>query len=1135
MIRMSTTTDDMYVIKRDGEQHAVSFDTIQARINELCDMEPKIHIKCADLAIKIIEQMYSGISTDLIDELTAQQCASQNTTLTSYGHLASRITTSNLHKRTTNSFSSAMATLYQFKDVNGIHKPIIADHIHKFIENNAEKLDSMIVHSRDYDIDYFGMKTLERAYLTKVGGKIVERPQYMWMRVACGIHIRNKVRNYTPNDSIVLAQIAETYHLLSNKFFTHATPTLFNSGTPHPQLSSCYLLGMENDSIDGIYNTLGDCAAISKWAGGIGLHIHNVRGKGSHIRGTNGTSNGIVPMLRVFNMTARYVDQCFTGSTLVYSENGPKLIKDVEVGDSIINGAGQLDAIREKVEFLHHGKIMKINVSGATQTVFVTPKHPFLVVRDGAGSDGDIEMGIKNGVAFPEYVAANDLVLTDKMVVPNASMEDSTTECNYLTINSISYEIVPESQPIPVFDLKMTTSTQPSYLTEMGVCHNGGGKRNGSFAIYLEPWHPDIESFLDLKKNTGDEEQRARDLFYALWTPGLFMERVKTNQKWSLFCPDKCPGLANVYGDEFNALYELYESQGLAEKQVSARDIWFRVLDSQMETGTPYIMYKDACNQKSNQKNIGTIKSSNLCTEIVQYSDDKETAVCNLASINLTKFVTRPTPEWTFNQIVVIYTKPNCQYCIRAKMLMDDFGIAYNEYNVSDDEKRAIMYSEMSTLAGKPINTVPQIITFPDQDGAHTTTGDANHVEDAVYVGGFKDLQQKCKYQFDYSELQKTVHVIVRNLNKIINVNFYPTLKTKRSNLLHRPMGIGVQGLADTFQMMDLVFTGTEAAELNCKIFASIYHAAVTESCAISERRCSDMGAIYAAYKDGEIAFGPDPDDEVNSWSEDGNVNSIIADTTPIRAEMEMMERLYAVGSAPTTLGAYSSFHGSPLSKGELQFDLWNVAPNSMYDWDELRANVIKYGVRNSLLVAPMPTASTSQILGNNECFEPMTSNLYSRRTNAGEFIIANRHLMGELERMGIWNVDLKNEIIRNGGSIRGIDVIPADLREKYEIAWEMPMKTIIEMARDRGIYTCQSQSMNLWVADPNYKNLTALHFKSWELGLKTGSYYLRRKPKHRPQQFTIAPTTRGNSAVIANEIPVDTSKTEDGCDMCSG
>jgi ribonucleotide reductase alpha subunit len=847
------------------------------------------------------------------------------------------------------------------------------------------------------------------------------------------------------------------------------------------------------------------------------------------------------------------VDQCFTGSTLVFTENGPKRIIDIKVGDYVINGAGQLDIVYEKVEFIHSGKIMKINVSGATQTVSVTPEHPFLVIREkcDSRSDEDIEMGIKHGLTFPEYISAGELVLTDKMVVPNISNEghasnSSKSECNYLTINSISYENVPKSNPIYVFDLKMTNSCQPSYLTEMGVCHNGGGKRNGSFAIYIEPWHPDIESFLDLKKNTGDEEQRARDLFYALWTPGLFMERVKTNQKWSLFCPDKCPGLADVYGDEFNKLYESYELQGMAEKQVSARDIWFKVLDCQMETGTPYILYKDACNQKSNQKNIGTIKSSNLCTEIVQYSDDKETAVCNLASINLTKFVQRLTPDWTSNNIVIIYTKPNCQYCIRAKMLMDDFGIQYTEHYVSDDEKRKELYSEISLLAGKVVNSVPQIISVNDGQCNDNTAMDTN------YIGGFTDLQRKCDYSFDYKKLQETVQVIVRNLNKIINVNFYPTPKTKLSNLLHRPMGIGIQGLADTFQMMDLVFTGADAAELNTNIFAAIYHAAMTESCAISKRRCADMNEIYTAFSCGEIVFGNSRDDGVVEWSDDNSLNSLKSLVNlhqPIRAEMEMIKHQhvnsdetideipYSTASHSTSAGSYSSFHGSPLSKGELQFDLWNVKPNSMYDWNELRANVIKYGVRNSLLVAPMPTASTSQILGNNECFEPMTSNLYSRRTNAGEFIIANRHLMRELERIGIWNVDLKNEIIRNSGSIRGIDVIPRDLHEKYEIAWEMPMKTIIEMARDRGIYTCQSQSMNLWVADPNYKNLTALHFKSWDLGLKTGSYYLRRKPKHQPQQFTIAPTTttRGNSPIIANEIPIDVSKSEDGCEMCSG
>lgn len=812
--------NDMRVTKRDGNLEDMSFDKILNRIKKL-GQEVGIQINYSALVMKVIDQLYDKIETAKIDELAAEQCASLSTQHIDYGVLAGRIVVSNHQKNTQSSFTKVMHNLYDFKDIHGNHKPLICENTWKFINKHSIELDEMIEHNRDYIIDFFGFKTLERAYLFRINSRIVERIQHMWLRVAVGIHA-----NLKNSKSIHL--IRETYDLMSQKYFTHATPTLFNAGTPRPQMSSCYLVALEDDSLDGIYNTLKDCAHISKWAGGIGLHIHNLRAKGSHIHGTNGTSNGIVPMLRVFNNTARYIDQ-------------------------------------------------------------------------------------------------------------------------------------------------------------------GGGKRNGSFAIYLEPWHPDVEDFLEMKKNHGDEDLKARDLFYALWICDLFMERVKENGKWSLFCPDECPGLSDVYGEKFVELYTQYETSGKARKTMNARDLWFKILDAQMETGTPYLLYKDAVNKKTNQQNIGTIKSSNLCTEITEYSDDKETAVCNLASIALPSFVNEKTK------------------------------------------------------------------------------------------------------QFDYDKLHEVTKVVTNNLNKVIDINFYPTPKTERSNMLHRPIGIGVQGLADAFILMDIPFHSEEAKEVNKLIFETIYHAALEKS--------------------NEIAI---------SIKESYLSKVELCDHT-ILYEMKYTNGL-KYGLKPSHIGAYQSFNGSPISKGILQFDMWGVEPTpNRYDWDTLKHSIIEHGIRNSLLVAPMPTASTSQILGFNECFEPYTSNLYSRRTLAGEFVVVNKYLMKELIDLGLWNEQIKNNIIANKGSVQQLTMLSEHIRNKYKIVWEIPMKHIIDMAADRGAFICQSQSMNLWVEDPTYNTLTSMHFYSWKKGLKTGIYYLRRKGKHQAQQFTIEPEKK-NVVEEHDEI----------CEMCS-
>ena len=1139
--------EEMYVTKRDGNREIVSFDKILKRIKTI-GMEVGIKINYTTLVMKVIDQLYDGISTTKIDELSAEQCASMASIHPDYSVLAGRIIVSNHHKNTTSSFSEVMSQLYEYYDKHGKPSPLISRDLYFLINNNNEKYDKLCDYSRDYLIDYFGFKTLERAYLMKVDKVTVERPQHMWLRVAVGIHGDN------------YEKVKETYELMSQKYFTHATPTLFNAGTPHPQLSSCYLIAMENDSIEGIYNTLKDCALISKWAGGIGLHIHNVRACGSHIRGTNGSSNGIVPMLKVFNNTAKYVDQCILPETIIYTTQGPKQIQHCVMNETeIYNLNGETEVIQNVLEHHYDGEILEIETMHSIHNLTITPEHPVYVLR--GQKKGLNYKVIKNRldkkICDFEWVDAKDIDNDDMIVyhIPefskdiknissddcyvygvilgDGSMSNKTDSCGYISMHTtnkkhvldfmINYfnercveykievnnnttrlrwnrcihlpfryndfydenkekRIQPKWLNLPidkskyilkgllhtdgclkdelVFDntsynliecvrflsmklgvltsgyirdrvgeshetengiienkkinyvlripktteicelmnityndkqffkfmkynnlllsrvQKITPSTyngilydlqmvkQHNYLIHNGIVHNGGGRRNGSFAIYLEPWHADVEMFLQMRKNHGDEELKARDLFYALWIPDLFMERIKTDGNWTLMCPDECPGLADVYGEEFNALYMKYENSGKGRKTLKARDLWFQVLDAQMETGTPYLLFKDACNKKSNQKNIGTIKSSNLCTEIIQYSDDKETAVCNLASIALPTFVDTSVPE----------------------------------------------------------------------------------------------------PYFDYEKLHEISKVVTSNLNRIIDINFYPTPKTENSNFKHRPIGIGVQGLADVFMMMNIPFYSDEAKYINKCIFETIYHGALDRSCELSQIQ-----------------------------------------------------------------GYYDTFENSPASKGELQFDLWGINPNekeTRYDWNEMKDRIKRYGLRNSLLLAPMPTASTSQILGFNECIEPITSNIYNRRTLAGEFILANKYLMKDLIKLDMWNEKIKNNIIANHGSIQHIDTVPEKIRNKYRTVWEIPMRHLIDMAADRGAFICQSQSLNLWLEDPNYSMLTSMHFYSWSKGLKTGIYYLRRRGRHHAQQFTIEPEKKNNSNQLQEDHEV--------CEMCS-
>ncbi len=773
----------MFVIKRDGKRESVKFDKVTARIQKLSyGLSPIVDIY--EVAKKAIEGIYDLVPTTELDNLAAETAASLTTKHPDYAVLASRIAVSNLHKNTTKSFSQTMRNLHDyFHPMTGRKMPLIADDVMDIINENADLLDSTIIYNRDYGFDFFGFKTLEKSYLLKINGKIAERPQHMYMRVAVGIH---------KND---LESAIKTYHLMSERWFTHATPTLFNAGTPKPQMSSCFLLTMKDDSIDGIYDTLKQTAKISQSAGGIGLAIHNIRATGSYIGGTNGTSNGIIPMLRVFNDTARYVDQ-------------------------------------------------------------------------------------------------------------------------------------------------------------------GGGKRKGAFAIYLEPWHADVFEFLELRKNHGKEELKARDLFYALWMPDLFMKRVESNGDWSLFCPNEAPGLQDCFGEAFETLYTKYEAEGRARRKVKAQELWFAILEAQIETGTPYLLYKDAANRKSNQQNLGTIKSSNLCTEIMEYTSPEEVAVCNLASIALPRFVTNGT--------------------------------------------------------------------------------------------------------FDHQKLYEVTVEVTKNLNKVIDGNYYPIEETRNSNMKHRPIGIGVQGLADTFIMLRLPFDSDLAKMLNKEIFETIYFAAMTTSMELAKKQ-----------------------------------------------------------------GAYESFEGSPVSKGIFQFDMWGVEPGNRWDWNSLKEDVKKYGVRNSLLLAPMPTASTSQIFGNNECFEPYTSNIYSRRVLSGEFVIVNKHLLKDLVQLGLWNNDMKNKIILANGSVQNIDEIPSDIKEIYKTVWEIKQRHLIDMAADRGAFICQSQSLNLFVDKPNTAKLTSMHFYAWKKGLKTGMYYLRSQAATQAVQFTIEKQER----VVKEEVV--SCSLEEGCASC--
>ena len=1038
----------MQVLKRDGSKEDVSFDKVLTRIRksaENLDVNPTL------IAQRTLLRIYDGVKTSELDELAAQLSISLMTTNPDYGTLASRIAISNHHRNTSDNFTDIVFALSdQTVEKTGEKTSNVSEELVELCRKYGDVINKKIDHTRDYLFDYFGFKTLEKLqYLLRdVKGKTLERPQHLLMRVSLAIW-----------GSVDIDRAFETYELLSQKYFIHATPTNFNAGTPRQQLSSCYLLSMRSDSIIGIYDTLKDCAQISKYAGGIGLHIHNIRAKGSHIKGTNGTSNGIVPMLKNFNDTARYVDQCFTPDTLIYTENGPQCISQILPGEKVLTSDNTYHTVLKQVVHEYSGPMYEIQIEGTDVEVRVTEEHPILSVKSNSVKSNDtletVLLQIKANLKETEYIEVKNLEPGDFTVFPGGIYK------KIVAITSTTYTG-------KVYDFEID-GPHDYTVVHLGVAHNGGGKRNGSFAIYLEPWHADVEDFLKLKLNTGSEEERCRDLFYALWLPDLFMERVEKNEKWTLFCPSEAPGLADVYGDEFNALYEKYETEGRGRKQVDAQKLWFKVLDSQIETGTPYLLYKDAANKKSNQKNIGTIKSSNLCVAPETY------ILTDKGSLQISTLVGQEVNVWNGNKwskTIVMKTGEN-QKLITVH-LTNGAQITCTPYHkfILDSDKPIRDAPRIEAIHLKPdmkliSNTVLEIVDNNRIGDTYCFNEPENHagVFNGVLTGNCTEIieysspeetavcnlasialpQYVEKRTFNYEKLKEVVKVAIRNLNRVIDINYYPTPETEVSNKRHRPVGLGVQGLADVFALMRTPWESDKAADINQRIFEHMYYAAIESSCEIAEKD-----------------------------------------------------------------GTYSTYKGSPISEGKFQYDLWGVTPitekDGTLDWAALKVKVAKHGVRNSLLIAPMPTASTSQILGFNECIEPITSNIYTRRTLAGEFIIVNKHLLADLDKRSLWNETMKQNIIARNGSIQGIEEIPPVLQKLYKTSWEIKQKTLIDMATARGAFICQSQSLNLFVADPNYAKLTSMHFYSWKQGLKTGIYYLRTRAPVMAQKFTIDP-----------------------------
>ena len=1173
----------MKIITRNSSTEDVNLNKITDRIQKAIDYCGNLH-KCIDpvtVSIKVINSIRDNITTSELDEITARICMNLSLDHPDWGKLGSRIIISNHQKNCRWSFSEAMEHLWNNKDSSGVHSPLISEELYNIVRTENQALNECIFPERDFELDFFGFKTLEKSYLLKTSDGIIrETPQYLFMRVALGMWGKKK-------ESI------ETYNMLSKKLATHATPTLFNSGTPHQGLASCFLLGT-TDSVDGIYKTISDCAKISKWAGGIGVHISNIRCKDSYIRGTGGRTDGIIPMLKVYNHTARYIDQCFTPETQIYTKNGIKEIQDIEVNDEVITKDGTFKQVIALLSKDTDEEIYEIEVKNSLYPVKVTKEHPFYVLKNQKKSNSNmIANRLDKNLISPEWVEASKLTNNDLIGFPIPQYTQDTSfysqdDCllygimlgcghisktineayievgtklnsnvqdfivNYFTNKSIHLEKyenkeqnctkytwkltqqfpfirnnlydnnsekrimscmlhlpkekikniikgllwtnrciageitlemtsknvidnmrylllrlgvlssgyisdkieqthkirIPKVKEITdllgievgrfigyfkyndfvysrinnikteqykgmVYDIEVNKNH--NYLTNSGLVHNGGGKRKGSFAFYLEPHHGDIISFLKAMRNHGDEESLARDLFYALWVSDAFMNAVKNDDWWYLMCPDECPGLTNCYGEDFEKLYYDYVKEGNYRNKIKAREVWSEILKSQVEAGMPYIAYKDNINRKSNQKNIGVIKSSNLCIEVMEYSDDKEYAVCTLSSICLPKFLKRSTniPK----EGVFVYTIPNCDWCKLLKCFLEEQKIPYEEIYIDNKEDKEAF------IINYKVTTFPQLF-----------------IEEKL-IGGFDASVSLFRPTINYSSLRNIVHTLVKNLNRVIDINYYPVPETKLSNEKHRPMGIGIQGLADLFIKMWLPFTSCEAKKVNRDIFEAIYFFALEMSCIIAKEK-----------------------------------------------------------------GPYETFEGSPLSEGKFQQDLWNIPRTNNWNWEGLEENIRQYGVRNSLLIALMPTASTSQIMGNSEMFEPYTSNMYVRRTLSGEFIVINRFLMNILCKLGIWNKEMKQRIMYHRGSVQNIKQIPSFVKQLFKTSWEISKKDIIEMAADRGCYVDQSQSMNIYADKCTPEILTKIHLLSWKKGLKTGGYYVRSRPAVNADNFTISP-----------------------------
>lgn len=1187
--------ETLYVIKRNGDKEEVSFDKIKRRIQFLSS---GLNINIGLVTQKVISEIKPGITTMELDLHSASICVQESSLHSDYGILASRILVSNHHKKTSPSFSESIEILHKNTDVNGKSAPLINDEVYQIVMTNKDKINDVIQHQRDYRHDYFGFKTMERAYLLKSKGKIIERPQYMWMRVALGIH-RNDFKD-----------AMETYDLMSQGYFTHATPTLYNAGTCREQLSSCFLLTIQDDSIDGIFETIKQCALISKTAGGIGLSVHTVRSRESYIRGTGGTSNGLIPMLQVFNRTAKYVDQCFSPDTYIYTDRGPKKICHLEAGvDHVYNKHGSTAPIQKVLEHSHKGDtyVLTLQNNHGTTQVEVTGQHPIWAIqkenlpRQSAWIDVD-KLTVGDIIPIPEinYQSVDFDNITEDMCqlycLLMKHLSDSTftdyqgiyhvilSKTNYpdeyqqilnlltkamiqlsthddaniiweispdfcfntsdfwktnsrdrdrycfedkqmssrimnLPANKLliiynglkgyeyneiiqqqvkfighrlglltDYEITHISKD-PFYDEEesgrlmydLEFRSEHNYVTEMGLVHNGGGKRPGAFAIYLEPSHPDIKDFLELKTNTGSEELKARDLFYALWIPDLFMERVEKQENWTLLDPDEFPGLCDVHGDEYRKMYLKYEKEfmtkyrhqpdKLRKRHVSAQDLWYSIMATQAETGTMYFGYKDAVNRKSNQSNLGTIRSSNLCIEINLFTSPEEIAVCNLASICLPRFV--------------------------------------------DKEKGT----------------------------------------------------------FDFETLQKVVKICTKNLNKVIDINYYPVKEAKTSNLRHRPIGIGVQGLADTYALLRMPFDSPEADALNRKIFEHMYLAGVEASLEIAKKRDNLIRELLVlvdmTYSDWEkyithqadnyghnihaielllnatvirskfsqlVVEWQSAEDLAKTIGEDASGLSDFKDAVPLLRSMKrIFELLDILKLIPEELdrtkyyGSYSSYIGSPMSQGKYQFDLWNEKPAKelIPKFETLMGQIQQFGIRNSTIFALMPTASTAQIQGNNECFEPYSSNIYSRKTLSGEFQIINKHLVSDLKEAGLWNKEMKDRIIGMNGSVQNIPDIPDEIKSLYKTVWEIKQKVIIDQAATRGPFICQTQSMNLFLKNPTLSQMSSMHFYGWKKGLKTGIYYLRTGTKADAQKVTIDPS-------LMVKPDSTTTNTDDEAFVCS-